>query len=156
MESEKEVARFEKARAAGLKTVLFVCTGNAVRSQFAEGLVNHFLKGKWAAFSGGIIPVKIPKDVVKVMHEIGIDMDAAASKHVDLFKDCRFDKVVVLCSDVDRMCPNLPECAEQEHMIFQDPMSSSLLSEGACFGMKPGLRLLRDEMRKALLDYLGE
>jgi hypothetical protein len=47
---DREKLRFKIAQAAGLKTILFICTGNAVRSQMAEALVNHFFKGRWAAF----------------------------------------------------------------------------------------------------------
>ncbi|WP_429885211.1 hypothetical protein [Geoalkalibacter halelectricus] len=38
------------------KHVLFLCTGNACRSQMAEGLVNHDFAGGIQAFSAGTEP----------------------------------------------------------------------------------------------------
>jgi arsenate reductase len=121
----------------------------------AEALVNHLFKGKWAAFSAGIMPMAIPKDVAVIMSEIGIDMSGHHSKHVDIFAACRFDRVVIICSDVDRFCPNLPETHVQDHMIFDDPLSSALLSEGICASLKSTLRSLRDEMKQRLTAYLN-
>lgn len=153
---DTEIARIRIARAAGIKTILFVCTGNAIRSQMAEALVNHLFRGKWAAFSAGVMPMAVPPDVVGVMREAGIDMTAHRSKHVELFKDCVFDRVVILCSDAERFCPNLPDCSVKDHMIFDDPLSSSLMSEGIVFSLKSTLRSLRDEMKKTLAAYLNE
>ena len=39
--------------------VLFLCSGNACRSQMAEGLVNHDLDGLVKAFSAGIQPSQV-------------------------------------------------------------------------------------------------
>ncbi len=154
--SETEVDRFEKARTSGLKTILFVCTGNAVRSQMAESIVNHYLSDEWMAFSAGVMPMEVPKDVIRVMREIGIDMAGSFSKHVDVFKDCCFDKVLVLCSDVEKMCPDLPACRQKDHLLFSDPFSSTMIAEGFCFGLKATFRSLRDEVRKALSLYMED
>ena len=36
------------------KTIYFVCTGNACRSQMAEGLGKEILGEEWNVYSGGI------------------------------------------------------------------------------------------------------
>jgi arsenate reductase (thioredoxin) len=154
--AEIELARYRAAKAAGLKTILFVCSGNSVRSQIAEGLVNHICGEGWAAFSAGIVPIPVPKPLVKVMFEIGIDISNRNAKHINTFRDCEFDRIVVLCSDVDRICPVLPNCKEQDHMIFDDPLSSALVSEGFCFGFRSAFRHLRDDMSRVLSAYMKE
>jgi arsenate reductase len=148
--------RYSAAKAAGLKTVLFICSGNSIRSQIAEGLVNHLFSEKWAAFSAGILPMPVPKDLVKVMREIGIDISKQREKHVDIFRDCEFDRVVVLCSDVSRICPILPDCKKQEHMLFSDPLSSTVSSGGICFGFTATFRQLREEMKRGLTAYMKD
>lgn len=148
---DEELSRYQKARTEGRKTVLFVCTGNAVRSQMAEALVNHFLKDQWVAFSAGFLPLALHPMVKKVMEEIGVDLSSKKSKHLDLFKDCRFDKVITLCSEADEVCTYFPGLARKEHLPFQDPA----LSYSSPFGGKRLFRKLRDQMKKMLIDRLG-
>ena len=40
------------------KSVLFICTKNACRSQMAEALTNHDLGDHLEAFSAGVTPTK--------------------------------------------------------------------------------------------------
>lgn len=146
---DSEVLKCKIAKAAGLKTVLFICTGNAVRSQIAEAVVNSFLKDRWVAFSAGIIPMVVNKDVIKVMQEIGIDISNSKSKHVDIFRNCSFDKVIILCSDADRFCLNYPDYSEKDTIVFHDPISTY----GFGFGQLTLLRKLRDEIKKILIKH---
>lgn len=148
-----EFLRYRLARAEGFRTILFVCTGNAVRSQIAEGIATHFFAGKWVAFSAGTMPMEIHQDVITVMKEIGIDLSAKRPKHVELFKDCAFDKVVILCSDAGMRCPDFPYAGEKDQMNFEDPLSS-VLSGGICLSYRSRLRSLRDDIRKAVTAYL--
>lgn len=149
-----EVVRYHEAKKAGLKTVLFVCTGNAVRSQIAEGIVSKDFHGRWAAFSAGTMPMEIHKDVIKVMNEIGVDLSEKRPKHVDLFRECAFDKVVVLCSDAGMRCPDFPYAGKKDQMNFEDPLSS-VLCGGICLSYRSRIRSLRNEIRKAVTAYLG-
>ncbi len=146
---DREILRCKIARASGIKTVLFICTGNAVRSQIAEAMVNHFLKDRWVAFSAGIIPMEVNKDVIRVMKEIGIDISRSKSKSVDLFTNCSFDRIITLCSDADRFCLNYPDYNEKDTIVFHDPISS-----GFGFGQIPLLKRLRDDIKKTILTHL--
>ncbi len=147
---EKQLLKFKIAQAAGLKTVLFICTGNAVRSQMAEALVNHFLKGRWAAFSAGFLPAGISPLVVTALKEIGIDAARQPTKHLDLFNGLTFDKVITLCSDADRMCTFYPAYGNRVHLPYTDPLTLSTFG----FGWKGLFRKLRDDMRNQLIPYL--
>ncbi|MFH0786191.1 MAG: arsenate reductase ArsC [Pseudomonadota bacterium] len=147
-----ELLRYQKAKALGRKTVLFICTANAVRSQMAEALVNHFLGDQWAAFSAGLMPIGIHPMVVKVLQEIGVDSSAQRAKNLELFTDLKFDKVITLCSEADEVCTYYPGLEGKEPIPFEDPS----LSYASFFGGKGLFRALRDEMKKVLIEYLGE
>ncbi|MCL4457511.1 MAG: arsenate reductase ArsC [Nitrospirae bacterium] len=149
---DRDVLKCKIAKAAGLKTILFVCTANAVRSQMAEAIVNHFLHNEWIAFSAGIMPMEVRKGVAEVMKEIGIDISMNRAKHIDLFKDCAFDRVITLCSDADRLCINYPVHDERDRIIFHDPVSTY----GFRFGHVSALRKLRDEIKEILLKHIGD
>ena len=61
--------------------ILFVCVGNACRSQMAEAWANHFGKGKVQASSAGSHPFgSIVKDTYAVMDEKGLSLDGQCSK----------------------------------------------------------------------------
>lgn len=148
---DREVLKCRLARAAGVKTVLFVCTGNAVRSQVAEAVVNRFMAGAWAAFSAGIMPLEVNPDVVAVMKEIGIDISGQRAKHIDVFRNCRFDLMITLCSDAETVCLNYPIADRKDCIVFHDPVSSY----GFRFGSKSLFRGLRDDIRKTITARLG-
>ena len=145
-----QLLKFKIAQAAGQRTVLFICTGNAVRSQMAEALVNHFLKGRWAAFSAGFLPVGINPLVVKVLKEIRIDAARQPTKHLDLFNGLTFDRVITLCSDADRMCTFYPAYGNRVHLPYTDPLTLSTFG----FGWKGLFRKLREDMKNQLIPYL--
>lgn len=153
-EDLNELLRFRIARLAGLRTILFVCTGNAIRSQIAEGIVNHFFGDKWAAFSAGTMPLGVQQDTIAVMREIGIDLTGRYSKHVDLFKDCNFDQVVILCSDAGRRCPVFMHAGKTDQMVFDDPLSPDILAGAIFFSYRSQLRSLRKQMKKMICPYI--
>lgn len=143
-----ELERFADAKAGGRRTVLFVCTGNAARSQMAESLVNHHLGDAWAAFSAGTVPMMVHPLAMAVMQEDGIDMTGKTTKHIDQFKDCFFDRVVLLCSDVERCCPSYPYPGNKVSIIFHDPAVNYALLSPQTY------RRLREELKDRILPYL--
>jgi arsenate reductase len=150
--NKEELSRFSDAKKAGLYTVLFICTGNAVRSQMAEALVNHFLGGKWAAFSAGIMPMEINKNVIVVLGEIGVDISDKKTKSIELFYGCNFDLIITLCSDADKLCTIYPTDMPKIHMPFRDPTISFFIN----FTPLSDYRNLRDEMMNKIVGFLKE
>ena len=61
--------------------VLFVCTGNAARSQMAEGLLRN-LKSEFTILSAGTKPEGVSKTAVKVMEELGLDISNHTSDNL--------------------------------------------------------------------------
>jgi arsenate reductase (thioredoxin) len=152
MSGSNTLSRHQQARTEGRKTVLFICTGNAVRSQMAEALVNHYLRDRWEAFSAGFLPLKVHPQVIKVMKEIGFDASSQESKHLDVFQGVAFDKVITLCSDADAVCAYYPDMPEWTHIPFEDPA----LHLAGAFGGTGLFRGLRKEMENKLLPYIKE
>ena len=103
------------------KSVLFVCTHNAVRSQMAEAFLNKMYGNRFSAFSAGSDPIQIDPLVRMVMKEIGIDVSSYKSKGLNVFQDYHFDYVVTVCDQANESCPYFPEGNLRIHKSFPDP-----------------------------------
>ena len=56
------------------KKVIFICTGNACRSQMAEGILREMSGSSFEVFSAGSHPSRLHPASVIVMNEIGVDI----------------------------------------------------------------------------------
>jgi arsenate reductase len=84
--------------------VLFVCIGNAGRSQISEALFSRAAHGRHEARSAGTQPVeRVHPEVVEAMAELGIDLSARVPHRLEL-ADAEWADVVVTmgCGDA---CP---------------------------------------------------
>jgi len=84
--------------------VLFVCVGNAGRSQMSEALFSHAAAGRHEARSAGTQPAaRVHPVVVEAMAELGIDLSARVPHRLEL-ADAEWADVVVTmgCGDA---CP---------------------------------------------------
>jgi arsenate reductase len=138
-----------------MKTVLFLCTGNAARSQMAEGWVNARLAGEWRAFSAGLEPKGLDPQAVLALAEIGVDISGQRSKHVDEFVGRRFDLVVTLCDDAAARCPVWPGAARKKHVPFADP-GRVRAGGGGEAEVLAVMRGVRDEMLRQLPEMLQQ
>ncbi len=86
--------------------ILFVCVENACRSQMAEGIFNHLVKGRHQAFSAGTSLAKgVNPLAIKVMEEIGIDITHQRPKLLDREMIKNMDMVISMgCID---NCPTV-------------------------------------------------
>ena len=105
-----------------LKKVLFLCTGNACRSQMAEGWARALKSGVIEAYSAGVAPCFVHPLAVRVMKEASVDITAQYSKHVDELDGIAFDYVVTLCDYADSKCPVRPDQGKRVHRPFEDPI----------------------------------
>jgi len=101
--------------------VLFLCTGNACRSQMAEGWARHLKGDTIEPYSAGIDPRGLDPRAFEVMREVGVDISAQRSKHVDEVKDLGFDCVITVCDHAAEHCPALPGETKVVHVGFDDP-----------------------------------
>ena len=58
---------------------------------------------------------------VQVMEEIGIDISAHESKHMDLFLGQEIETVITVCGNADQACPMFPGQSNRHHWGFFDP-----------------------------------
>ena len=110
-------------------SVLFLCTGNSARSQMAEALLEHHSGGTIRARSAGSHPKPLHPNAVRVMAERGIDISKQTSKHLDRFREMRFDRVITLCDKVRETCPHFPEAAVTAHWSMPNPASEGAADE---------------------------
>ncbi|MDO8289642.1 MAG: ArsR family transcriptional regulator [Parvibaculum sp.] len=102
--------------------VLFLCTGNSARSQMAEALAGAMSGGAIEAYSAGSHPKPMHPNAVRVMRdEHGLDLSGHVSKHLDVFADQHFDRVISLCDQVREVCPPFPGHPETIHWSIINP-----------------------------------
>ena len=132
--------------------VLFLCTGNSCRSQMAEGLVRHYLKKKWKAFSAGTEPTgEVHPLAIKAMAEIGINISGYKSKPVDVYRKKRFEVVITVCDSAAEACPVWLGDGTVEHIGFPDPAEATGTEEE-----KMRLfRYVRDDIHRRVFYYLA-
>jgi len=102
--------------------VLFLCTGNAARSQMAEALARADHGDVLDPVSAGSKPAGFVHPLaIRAIEELGISMDGAYSKGADEFRDQPFDVVVTVCDSAARDCPTWPGAKRIEHWPIVDP-----------------------------------
>jgi arsenate reductase (thioredoxin) len=133
------------------KKALFLCTHNSCRSQMAEGIVNHFLGERLAAFSAGTEATSVNPRAKAVLKEIGIDISGHRSKTLDEFAGESFDYVITLCGDANEKCPLFFGGVERLHLGFPDPSRAAVSDEE----VMAEFRRVRDEIKARLLEFFA-
>jgi protein-tyrosine-phosphatase len=132
------------------KKILFLCTGNAARSQMAEALARLDHGDLFDAVSAGSHPAgMVHRNAVRAIAELGPDISKARSKSADEFLDADFDVVVTVCDSAAQDCPIWPKAKRIEHWSIEDPS----------FERDPELRHdkfieTRDDLRKRIDDLV--
>jgi protein-tyrosine-phosphatase len=117
-----------------MATVLFVCVHNAARSQMAQAFFNKISGGRHESISAGSNPSdRVNPDAVRVMVELGIDLDDARPKKLTGEMIEQADLVVTMGCGED-VCPIVP--TEVVDWDLEDPSGKSLKK----------IRSIRDEI----------
>ena len=103
------------------KKVLFICTGNACRSQIAHGLLRELAGNQFEVFSAGSHPSQVHPMSIAVMEEIGIDISDHTSDHVDDYLDQGINIAITVCDHANQSCPTFPLNVERIHWSIDDP-----------------------------------
>lgn len=103
----------------------FLCTGNACRSQMAEGLARDLLGPDWRIASAGLRADGLDSRAVAVMAEGGIDISHQYSKLIDPQYLRTSDLVITLCGDARDRCPVVPSTVKKLHWPLPDPAAAA-------------------------------
>jgi arsenate reductase len=130
--------------------VLILCTGNSCRSHIAEGILRAAAGDLIEVASAGSKPAGYvhPKSI-EAMREIGIDISAHHSKHLEEFLNRPVDTVITVCGNADQVCPMFPGQVRRYHWGFSDP-AHAVGSEEEVLGE---FRRVRDQIRLVFEAY---
>jgi len=107
-------------------TVLILCTGNSCRSHLAEGILRAAAGEALDVQSAGSKPAGyVHPFAIQVMKEIGIDISAHHSKHMNEFLSTPVETVITVCGNADQACPIFPGQMNRHHWGFDDPAHST-------------------------------
>jgi arsenate reductase len=102
--------------------ILILCTGNSCRSHMAEGILRAAAGDLVEVHSAGSKPAGyVHPKAIQVLREIGIDISAHASKHMNDFLDRKITTVITVCGNADQACPMYPGQVNRHHWGFDDP-----------------------------------
>lgn len=102
-------------------SALFLCTHNSARSQMAEGIYRARAKESVQVFSAGTDPSGVHPLAIRAMDELGIDIRAQRSRHLETFRGRAFDTIITVCDLARENCPVFPGDPEQIHWSIPDP-----------------------------------
>ena len=134
------------------KKVIFICTGNACRSQVAEGLLRHMAWNKFEVYSAGSYPSRLHPASVAVMAEWGIDIARHTAEPIDDYLETGIDIVITVCDNAQQICPTFPGNVKRIHWGLDDPYHG--------WGAEPEdllpYREIRDELKDRIKVFLTE
>ena len=135
------------------KRVLFVCIHNSARSQMAEELLRKLAGEHFEVESAGLEPGKLNPLVVKVLQQIGIDIEGKKTKSVaSLIKsNQRYDYVITVCDEASaERCPVFPGNHQRLHWSFPDPSQFQGTDEEKCLKITEVLRNIAAKINEFL------
>ncbi len=126
-----------------LKRVLFICVGNACRSQMAEGFARAYGTDVLVPASAGLAPaVRIPPDTIEAMGEKGIDVRDQFPKALRHLGRIHFDLAINMSGEP---LPDSIKC-EVRSWDVEDPVS--LQYEDHCE--------VRDQIERLVMNLILE
>ena len=130
--------------------ILILCTGNSCRSHLAEGILRAVAKDQFRVASAGSKPAGYVHPLaIKALAEIGIDISAHTSKHMNEFLNQPVETVITVCGNADQACPMFPGQMNRHHWPFDDPAHATGTEEEQ-FAV---FRRVRDEIAKVFGAY---
>ena len=134
------------------KKVLFLCTGNSVRSQMAEGFLRSLGGDRFKVKSAGTAPAGINPNSIAIMKEAGIDISTQSSDRLERTMLDWAELLITLCGDALDNCPVVPPEVEKRHWPLEDPSHG----QGTEEEILKRFRETRDLVKKYVQDLIAE
>lgn len=133
--------------------VLFACSHNSVRSPMAENIMRHFYGRVVYVQSCGVRPQEVDPFVVKVMDEIGIDVDRHRPRGFDDLEDSSFDLVISLSPEAHHRALEMTRtmAIDAEYWPTLDPS----VVAGSREQILDSYRAVRDSLMKQIKARFG-
>ncbi|HWF64229.1 MAG TPA: arsenate reductase ArsC [Rhizomicrobium sp.] len=131
------------------RSVLFVCTMNAVRSPMAAGLLRHFKGRDLYVESAGVHAGELDPMTVQVMAELGIALTDHHPRSFGEFRGRDFDLVVALSREAEQHAKG--GAATIEYWQTTDPTQV----EGSYEQRKAAYRAVRDALKRQIAAKFG-
>ena len=132
------------------KKIIFICTGNACRSQIAHGLLESMAGDKFEVFSAGSHPSQVHPMSTKIMEEIGIDISHHTSDFIDDYLKTGIEIVITVCDNATEICPIFPGDVERLHWSIDDPFKGWNFDETQL----KSFRDTREEIKQRIIKFL--
>jgi len=134
---------YRRLQSIFMVTVLFICTGNAARSQMAEGLLKN-MNSSLTVLSAGTKPEGLNPKATFAMEKIGIDISNQQSKNISDVNWEKANYAITLCNSANKMCVSIPwpVTCTKIHWPIEDPISQK------------DYEFARDEIQNILLKFL--
>lgn len=133
--------------------VLFLCTGNAARSQMAEALLRHLAGDRFEVHSAGTDPKGVHPLALEVLQEVGVETRGLRSKPLTEYLGklpVRF--LIVVCEQADGKCPTAwPGVVHRLFWPFPDP-ARDVATRSDSLTM---FRDVRDQLQVRLSEWLA-
>jgi len=140
-------------------SILFVCTGNACRSQIAEGWARYLLPKSdlsemfdFYIASAGLETHGLNTNAVLVMQEAGLDISAQTSDLLGAQQLEHADWVITLCDHADQYCPDIPAGVKRLHWGLADPAKADISADDV---LTP-FRKTREEVAQLMQQWITE
>ena len=116
----------------------------------AEGILRAVAGDILEVHSAGSNPAGyVHAKAIAALAEIGIDISAHTSKHMNEFLDRDIETVITVCGNADQACPVFPGQVNRHHWPFDDPAHA----EGSEDEVMSQFRRVRDEIRRVFDAY---
>ncbi len=124
--------------------ILFVCTGNAGRSQMAAAFADRVAPKGVEITSAGDVRHDVAPTAGRVMQEVGLAIGPRVDRTLEAVASEPFDIVVTLCNNARELCPTFPGSPARIHWPLVDPAHQQTATAEEADAV---FRQVRDEIR---------